>query len=122
MSRVEKHHVLFPNKLWTQYDSGKILRTSPGLIVPLYHGGHEQIHKRLEQVPLLDSYTLDKVARDFEPIIDKPILSIYALQRAITEATQFNSRSSKIARSLGQVVCDALDMQIPIIREGIVRL
>jgi len=113
---------LFPNKLWTQYDSGKILRTSPGLIVPLYHGGHEQIHKRLEQVPLLDSYTLDKVARDFEPIIDKPILSIYALQRAITEATQFNSRSSKIARSLGQVVCDALDMQIPIIKEGIVRL
>jgi len=122
MSKVEKHHILYPNRLWTQFESGKLLRTSPALIVPIYHGGHEQIHKRLEQVPVLDTYTLDQVARDYEPVVDKPIFSIYALQRAITEATQFNPKASRVARALGEVVCDALDIQIPIIKQSIAKL
>ena len=122
MSKVEKHHVLYPNRLWGAFDSGRKLRTTPELIVPLYHGAHNQIHQNLEQVPMLDTFTLDRVVRDFQPIQDNPVYSIYALQKAIHESVNFNARASKVAREVGMIACEALEMQVPIIKQGLATL
>jgi hypothetical protein len=119
MKAIEKHHVLYPKRLWTQFESGRLLRTSPALIVPLHKGGHDRIHQELEQVPVLDTYTLDRVARDYEPVLNNPVFSIYALQTAIYQATNFNYRASKVSRMLGEVVCEALEAQVPIIKQSI---
>jgi len=120
MAKIEKHHILFPERIWNQYESGKRLRSNSGLIVLLYSGAHKQIHRKLEQVPLLDTFTLDKVVKEYEPTRN-PLHNIYFLQDAIHDALWHDARSSKVAKMLGEVVLEALDLQIPIIREGYVK-
>jgi hypothetical protein len=71
---------------------------------------------------VLDTFTLDRVIKDYEPIKDSPVYSIYALQKAILEAVNFNARASKIAREVGMIACEALEMQVPLIKQGITTL
>ena len=122
MSKIEKHHVLYPNRLWGAFDSGRKLRQTPELIVPLYHGAHQRIHAHLDQVPIPDTFTLDRVLRDYRPIQDNPVYSIYALQKSIHEAVNFNARASKVAREVGMIACEALEMQVATIKEGLATL
>lgn len=117
MVKSEKHHVLFPSRVWNVFDSGRRLRSTPELIVPLFLGAHHQIHTKLEQVPLPDTYTLDKLEA-FEPVRNNTVFTIYALQHAIHEAVNFDARSSRIARELGMLVCEALEIQVGIIKGG----
>ena len=98
------------------------LRQTPELIVPLYHGAHQRIHAHLEQVPIPDTFTLDRVLRDYRPIQDNPVYSIYALQKSIHEAVNFNARASKVAREVGMIACEALEMQVATIKEGLATL
>jgi len=121
--KEEKHHILFPRKLWNMYESGHKLRTNNGLIVPLNHAAHLIIHGELEQVPLMDTYTLDRVVKLYIPRYDSGlntstdyIGNIRRLQDTVEEAID-HPRTSKIARSVGLTAIEALDFQINVINK-----
>jgi len=121
--KLEKHHVLYPRKLWNLYDSGHKLRTNNALIVPITHAGHLAIHGELEQMPLLDNYTLDRVVGLFMPRHDSGLTmgtnyinNINKFQDAIEEAID-HPRASKAARSVGFTAIEALDYQTHIMRK-----
>ena len=105
------------------YESGHKLRTNYALIVPLEHAAHLLIHGELEQVPLLDNYTLDRVVKIYMPRYDSGlntstdyIGNIRRLQDTIEEAID-HPRTSKIARSVGLTAIEALDYQTHIMRK-----
>jgi len=119
----EKHHVLYPKKLWNMYNSGHKLRTNNALIVPISHAAHLLIHGELEQVPLLDTYTLDRVVGIYMPRYDSGLTmgtnyinNIQKFQDAIEEAID-HPRASKAARSVGFTAIEALDYQTHIMRK-----
>ena len=121
MNKVEKHHILYPNRIWTAFDSGRRLRQTPELIVPMYKTAHTHLHAVLEQVPLPDTYMLDYIVKNYEPVHDNFIKSIYALQNILHEATN-EMRVSDIARMTGEIAVRALEIQIPIIKQGLATL
>jgi len=119
----EKHHVLYPKKLWNMYNSGHKLRTNNALIVPITHAGHLAIHGELEQMPLLDNYTLDRVVGLFMPKYDSSLMmgtnyinNINKFQDAIEEAID-HPRASRAARSVGFTAIEALEYQTHIMRK-----
>jgi len=121
--KLEKHHVLYPRKLWNLYDSGHKLRTNNALIVPITHAGHLAIHGELEQMPLLDNYTLDRVVGLFMPRYDSSLMmgtnyinNINKFQDAIEEAID-HPRASRAARSVGFTAIEALEYQTHIMRK-----
>ena len=123
MEKVEKHHVLYPRKLWNLYDNGHKLRTNNALIVPVSHAGHLAIHGELEQMPLLDNYTLDRVVGLFMPRYDSSLMmgtnyinNIQKFQVTIEEAID-HPKASRVARSVGWAAIEALDYQMNIIRK-----
>jgi len=121
MNKVEKHHVLYPSRIWGTFESSRRLRQTPELIVPMFKTAHTHLHDVLEQVPLPDTYMLDYISKNYEPVKDNPIKSIFALQNILHEAT-YEMRTSEIGRLVGEVAIRALNMQVPIIQQGIATL
>ena len=118
MNNIDRHHILFPNRLWNQYDSSKKLRETPELIIPMYRNYHNQIHNELEQIPLLDTHMLDFIRSNYKSVRNRPIESIYALQTVIHEAS-YGLRTSLIAQKMGELVVRSLEIQLPMIKKGI---
>lgn len=114
---MEKHHILFPRIYWQSDERAKKLRANSGLIAVMDSVEHAQLHSSLELVPIPDYHMLRRLQRDFDPGRD-PIESINNLKIAVSEAMS-NPRASEVSFSLGQLIIDSLDIQIPFIERGI---
>lgn len=113
------HHVLFERRLWEANQPGKELRSKAGLIIPLDREYHEALHREVAMVPPLNYNFGAAVLRLYRDNPDDHVRSVENLMRATQEAMT-HPRMSVLERALGGLVINALEMQRPFIREGLI--
>lgn len=114
------HHVLFEAKLWQAHDVNKQLRNKPGLIIPIRHDVHDELHKEIACQPVPPYRQGQAVLGIYRDNPDDHIKSVYNLMRAFEIAT-LHPRVREAERSIGQLAIHTLEMQLPFIREGILK-
>lgn len=120
MPGVNQHHVLFDRSAWRSSDVRRDLRETRGLIVPLRLDAHQELHKNVSMVPLLDWRTAYKVRRDFEAEPGQYVQNLGALCLNIEEQLR-HPRTSDLERACGELTVQAIQEQIPFIQDGMVR-
>lgn len=112
------HHVLYTARTWRSQGPTRELRSNRWLIPPLEPDTHREIHSQIATVPLLDHFTADRVLRDFVPIKNNYLATIGELCLSIEEAIH-HPKARQIERELGSLVIHALELQMPLIKEGL---
>lgn len=86
---------------------------------PLEDPPHIALHRDISTVPLLDHHTALRVHRNFEPVIGDYVASIWSLMKTIEQEIK-HPRASEIEQGLGNLAIQALERQIPYVKEGLV--
>lgn len=118
MIRRDNHHILNNRIEWSARKESVQLRETPSLIPLLDRSVHEDLHRYCPAVPMLGVYALQHVARTFQPSSDT-FQSIDNLMLAIERAAD-HPKAHQIERELAYIAIDAIDLQRPFIKEGIV--
>lgn len=118
MGRREEHHILHDRMSWESRETGKLIRRKRGLIAPLEHDLHAELHRDTPIVPLLGYHALYRIARDFQPQGLDYLANMDMLQQAITEAGR-NPKAHPVERELGELTCYVLELQKPYIQESL---
>ena len=115
-----RHHILFPRKLHDAHPDTKALRREQLLIPNMAVIGHTALHAEVAIVPPLDRFTAGRVRRDFYPVRDNHIATIEELMRSIEIASK-HPKTRSIEVENAQVAIHAIELQIPFIREHLIR-
>lgn len=115
------HHALFTKATWESQGSSKLLRSNPWLIMPLEEQGHRALHVEVPTVPLLSANTSAYVQRTFRPVAGNHVASIFSLMEAIDDAKR-HRKATPIEKQLGELCIDALELQVPYIKESLVEV
>lgn len=113
---VRRHHLLFTKNTWNSQQPTMRLRQEPSLIVAMYDEPHQALHDEISTVPVLCHRSAQIVQQRFRHH-DDHFKAIDGLLRLIDETTR-SYRAGEIERELGQVVINAISLQLPYIREG----
>lgn len=111
------HHVLFERRLWEANQPGKELRSKPGLLVPMWRDYHEALHKEVDFVPPFPYKMGQAVLSLYRDNPDNHRQSIDNFLFATEEVIQ-RPKTSHLERTLGYLILDAVEMQVPFMREG----
>jgi hypothetical protein len=112
----EDHHLFHDRISWESRDTAKLIRRNRGLIVPLEHDTHKELHIATPVVPLLGYFALYRVARDFQGEPRNYLGNIEEVQRAIEEAGK-SPKAHYVERQVGELAIHVLELQKPFIKE-----
>lgn len=115
---IRPHHTQFTQRTMEAVPALKCLRNNHWNKPPLEDQPHIQLHRDIATVPLLDQYTAQRVHSMFVPVEGDYIGTLYSLVRTIDEALKHH-RVTELERGVGQLTMQALEMQVPYIREGL---
>lgn len=115
---ADKHHVLHYRQEWTLRPNAERLRESPPLIPEIPREIHNEIHANTPAVPLLGHHALLHTAKFYRPIPYDTLGSMDNLMFAMEEAAR-HERAHPIERDLAELAIQAVDLQRPYIREGL---
>lgn len=111
----DRHHVLFPKRLYNTYQDSMKLRQNPSLIIEMDRDAHEELHRNVPLVPILGQHALEQVRAFYVPDdSEDPIRHIEALQRAI-EHSKRHPRTHHLEKIMADLTLHALDIQKPYI-------
>ena len=114
------HHVLFYDREWSVAPDSASVRQTPELIPPLYRDPHDELHANVPYVPTLGRHLMALVNRDLLVVRGDYIRSIESLMFEIEEKAR-DRRVSIIEREVAGVAIHAIGLQIPFIREGLIK-
>lgn len=101
-------------------ETTKCLRRNYWLMPPMEDAPHIALHKEISTVPLLDPHTAMRVHREFQPVQEDYVASIWAYIRCIDRAIR-HPRAGELERRLGELTMFAVERQVPFIKEGLAR-
>lgn len=114
------HHVLFEAKLWQAHSVNNELRSKPGLIIPIRHDVHNELHREIKTMPVPSYDQGNSVLGIYRDNPDDHIRSVYNLMRAFEQAIG-HPRVRENERMMGQFAVHTLEIQLPYIKEGLLR-
>jgi hypothetical protein len=118
-NRLSNHHIMHERFAWTSRPEAKELRDTRSLIPRIPRDIHDELHIQCPHVPLLGSYALQNVARLFEPT-GRTLDDMDGLMSAIERASR-HPRAHMIERDLAGLAIEAIDLQRPFVRKGLIR-
>ena len=117
---MDRHHVLWNKREWESRPQYKQLRETHGLIVPMEREAHNELHRAVPFVPVLGYYGILAVNKAFEEGTDH-LESIDNLALAI-DSIHKNKRMSELERGLANLALESVELQLPFIREGYIKI
>jgi hypothetical protein len=115
------HHILFNRAAWESNANTKWLREETGLIVRMDYDTHNELHRNIAVVPLLDHYTASRVRSMMRGCdATKPLDIADDFMSAVQEAGR-HYRAKPLDRALGELVILAVESQREYIEAGIVK-
>jgi len=115
---IDKHHILHDRVSWEARPQSKLLRSTPSLVPALDRDVHNEIHANCPPVPTLGYHALTRVLREFQPSANT-LDTVDDLMFSINEASK-HPKAHDIERQLCQLAIQAIDLQRPILKSGIV--
>lgn len=114
-----RHHILFEKALWMARPESRRVRTNGGLIVKLGQAEHTALHQTVSNVPPPNIYMARYMANEFYS--DGDIFeNIDRLCHVIDGSIQ-HPKTSLIDKQIGALMIEAVELQVPFIREGVCR-
>ena len=107
--------MLFPRQEHTLRPDAKKLRETPSLIPRLERELHNELHRNCPVVPALGYYALQRVMREFYPARDT-LTSVENYIEAVDIASMY-PKTHPIERDLALLHIEAIELQIPYVRE-----
>ena len=105
----DRHHILHHRQEWELRPEGKRLRQRTELVPVIPRQDHEHLHRLAPAVPVLPLGMLFLVNKLYRPQPDT-MKAIDRLQMAIHEAGK-HPKAHSVERQIGEVACEALDVQ-----------
>ena len=118
MSDYEKHHVLFPKRLWVAQKTTGLLRSVPELIPEVDTGHHRNLHRAVSFVPIIGRDMVNLMVKEFYPVRNDPLATLDNLSQA-TRAAMEHRNTSGLDYRAGQLFILSLSMQLPFIEDGL---
>jgi len=115
---TNRHHILHYKEYWLANKDNKKLERSLGLIALMDIYSHQELHKACPAPPPLDVFTAQRVARLYVPH-PNPLQGIDNFRFAVEEAIR-HPKSHDIERQTGMLAIEAVTLQLPFIRDGLV--
>lgn len=113
------HHILHSKRQWRAQEPTRELRENQWLKPPLYDDAHDRLHRAVGVVPLPDHAFAESILNRFKPVYGDYFASVDNLLFAI-EGAAIGRHIDGIQRELGHLMIQAIDLQKPFIKEGIV--
>jgi hypothetical protein len=118
-NRLSNHHILHEAWAWNSNIRAKELRDTRSLIPRIPRDVHDELHEACPHVPILGSYALAATVKHFEPTGDT-MRDMDGVMSAIERASR-HPRAHMIERDLAGLAIEAIDLQRPYIRKGLIR-
>lgn len=115
--RREDHHLFHDRLSWESRADATAIRQDRGLIVPLEHDAHLELHRQTPVVPLLSYHALRRVRYNMLPTSNNYLENIDNVQRAVEEAIHV-PRAHYIERQLGELTIHVLELQKPYVEDS----
>jgi len=115
---IDGHHIIHTKAHYTISPEARQLRNEPSLIPRIDRDAHNELHANCPAVPLLGYHTLNRVVKDFYPQ-RTTLASIDDLLFAIENAAR-HEKAHPIESKLAFLAIEAIELQVPYIREGLV--
>lgn len=122
-TQTNNHHTLFSRVQHDAIEPNRLLRAHPGMQAQIDIDSHNQIHKEVNIVPTLDFHNASRVVSLLKqnPLdAEDPLHSIDRYMWAVQESVK-HPRNRELDRSLGALVIMAMELQRPIIQQGLSR-
>jgi len=112
------HHVLYEARNWVAHNPNKELRQKPGLIVPIDHKPHDELHREVSTIVAPSHRFGSAILSLYRDDPDDHLRSINNLMFAIQEAG-LHPRIRPIEYQIGQLMIASIEAQLPFIRGGL---
>lgn len=116
---TNRHHIMTTRSDWQSNPNAKRVRNTHELIPLMDIEVHEELTKNCPVVPLLGYKALQLVVAEFRPT-GETLSTLDKLLMAINEVCS-NPNIHYLERQLGQLAMDSLEIQIPYLKDGIIR-
>ena len=113
----DEHHIINRKREWELRPEAYRIRAVKSLRPVIPRVIHNAIHAHTPPVPLLGYETLVQVQKNFRPTSDT-LETLDLLCDSIVEAGR-HPRAHPIERELGELTIEALQLQVPFLREGL---
>lgn len=114
-----RHHTLFYKAEWSARPDAKYVRQERWLIPPLDVDAHDELHRSVQYVPTLGKHMMALVKRDYIPLKGDYIGSLEELMFTLDEVSR-DHRVTELEAAVGQLTIQALEQQLPYIRDGLI--
>lgn len=114
----EYHHILHHRALHETHKESRSLRRALGMIALIDHDSHDELHRACPGVPPLDIFTAQRVSKLFTPHPD-PLKAIDRFSQSV-ETAMLHPRSHQIERQMAGLTIEAVRLQIPFIKGGLI--
>jgi hypothetical protein len=115
---IRPHHTQFTQATMEAVPALRCLRNNHWNKPPIEDAPHIALHNFIATVPLLDQYSAQRVHRDFVVVEGDYIATLYSLIRTIDQSLRHH-RTTELERNVGSLTMQALEMQVPFIKEGL---
>lgn len=112
--RRDRHHILFPRRLYESGDTSRRLRNTNSLIPKIDRELHEEIHREVAIVPILAHHALARTVRMFYPS-GNTLEDISRLQIAMEDSVD-HIKATKTEKTLAELACYELAVQRHMLR------
>lgn len=113
------HHTLFNRSAWNSHEATKSLRGNRWLIPPLEADAERAIHENIACVPLPDPVTGIHIRNNFQAVEGNFVASMYEFVSTVERVLK-HPKSSTLQRTLGALTAQAVELQIPYVKEGLI--
>lgn len=113
-----RHHILHYEKYWDANKDNHKLRQSMGMIALMDYDVHADLHRQCPGVPPLDIFMAQRVNKLYVPH-PNPLQGIDNIRYAIEEAMR-NPNAHELERQVAMLAIEAVTVQAPFIREGLI--
>lgn len=100
------------------YPESRQIRETHSLIPKIPREIHREIHRECSEVPSLSYYVLSRTVALFEPDGTNTLVDAEKLMSSIEGASR-HYKTKPIERELAYLAIEAIDSQLPFIREGL---
>jgi len=115
---IEKHHVLYPKRIWRANKETQDIRSNTWLLPALDSDVHNDLHREVAAVPTPPFNMARFILKEFVPIKDDYVATVHSLMGTIEEAIH-HPRVRTIEYQLGDLIIHSLEAQLPYIKEGL---
>lgn len=118
LMEVNKHHILHYGEYWIANKNNRKIRQSLGMMALMEINAHRALHAACPAPPPLDPFTAQRTARLYVPH-PNPLIGVDNFRFAVEQAIR-QPRTHDIESQTAMLAIEAVTLQLPFIREGLV--